>query len=265
MKIENMSIIISGASSGIGQAVAIELSKSANRLWLIGRNEKALKDVTQQCQKNGSECEWQSINIQDPFAVKNSFQQFQEKFGFCDLLFLSAGVADLTYVENMELSSSVEMMQTNYFGVLHWILIAVPEMIKRRCGTIAVVSALAGYRGLPQGAFYGASKAALNNSLESFRVDLKKYNIQVTTVLPAFVDTPMARKFDYAMPNVWSAKKAARYIVAQLEKRKAEIAFPWALQFLMKCIRFLPVFIFDPLFTKISVDAYKKGNTLRKT
>ncbi len=264
MRIENKSVIISGASSGIGRAVALQLSKFSNRLWLVGRNQEALEEVAELVRKNGSVCEWSVTDVQDPVAVEESFQLFKEKFHSCDMLFLSAGFAELTNVEKLNFQFARAMMETNYFGCLHWIMAALPEMQNRNQGIIAAVSALASYRGLPQGAFYGASKAALSNCLESLRIDLQRQGVQVSTILPAFVDTPMARKFDYAMPNVWSAEKAAKYIVKQIEKGKGEIAFPWSLQFLMKCVRALPEFIFDPLFTKISAEAHKKGNSLTR-
>ncbi len=263
MKLQNRSIIITGASSGIGRATAIELSKGQNRLWLVGRNSENLKGVADIVRRNGSDARVDIVDLCNPDDIRSSFSRFKAWSPTCDLLLYCAGTAELSRVDELNISEAREMMETNFFGCLNWVELVLPMMKKQGQGILAGASAMASYRGLPQGCLYGASKAALSNFLESLRVDLRSTSIQVTTILPGFVDTPMARKFNYSMPMAMTADKAAKVVIKGLEAGRSEIAFPWRIGLIMKILKHMPIFLYDPLLGKAAKVAHSKGNKLR--
>ncbi len=259
MQLVKKTIVITGSSSGIGRGIVEHLAHRNNNLCLFARNESALQELKSRIESAGSRCEIFVGDLRKPNEIAEAHRQFRQKFSAIDAVILSAGVSEYTHVDHLRLDHGQEMMEVNYFGALHWIDRVLPEMVERKSGLIAAVTALGSFRGMPAGGFYCASKAALTSFLESIRLDLRSSQIQVSTILPGFVDTPMARKYDYHMPMMWDVPKAAKHIVARLESGHREIAFPWLLAFVTKLLRAFPPALYDSFFAKIAEEARAKG------
>jgi short-subunit dehydrogenase len=160
--------------------------------------------------------------------------------GIPDVLILNAGISERFNVRNFDLHTIQRQFDVNFFGVLYFLNLFLPDFIERRRGIIAATSSLAGYRGMPEAAPYAASKSALSVFMESLRIDLWNVSIQVTTISPGFVESAMTDQNEFYMPFMLSADKAARRIIRGLEAGKAEIHFPYRLSLVAKGSRLLP-------------------------
>ena len=170
-------------------------------------------------------------------------RQLGQELGPIDLMIANAGVGAPTLLEPVNNEQIECMFRVNLFGVIYAIEAVLPGMLERRRGHIAGVSSLAAYKGLPGESAYCASKAAVNTYLEGLRIQLRNRNIAVTTLCPGFVHTPMTEPFDFKMPFVMNADKAARRMVKALACRRKVYNFPWQTTLLMKITRWLPDWI----------------------
>jgi short-subunit dehydrogenase len=226
---------ITGASSGIGSAVALEFAKRGYDLVLSGRNIDALTTLSQHT--GGFVLPFDITNQQENLAAS---QLLLEKFGSIDIVFLNAGTCE--YVDVKEFDSLIfeRVLKTNFLGMVYGIEAALPLLRKSAFPHLVGMSSTVSYLGLPRAAAYGASKAAINNMLQSLRCDLYQEAIPVSIVCPGFVKTPLTDRNDFAMPNIISAEKAAAYIVNGVEKKQYEIAFPLFFALILKFMAILP-------------------------
>ena len=228
MKIEN--IIITGASSGIGAALAIKYAQKKIRLGLIARNSIALERIAQQCRGLGAQVEIGVLDVCDVDRLSEWIKDFDQKYPV-DMLIANAGVAN-TLGNNGEPEAwdAIKMViNTNLYGVLGSVESLIPLMIQRQRGCLVLMSSLAAYRGLPLTPSYCASKAAVKSYGEALRGWLKVYGIQVTVVCPGFVESDMSDRFPAKKPFLMSAQRAADIIHRGVNQRKACIAFPFPL------------------------------------
>jgi short-subunit dehydrogenase len=160
--------------------------------------------------------------------------------GEVDLVFLCAGTYTRDSATDFDSRLFKRMADVNLIGTAHCLEAVMAKMIGRRRGHIAVVSSVAGYRGLPGGAFYGATKAALTNLCEALYPELESQGVRLSLVSPGFVDTPLTRKNDFPMPFLVSVEEAASTIVDGLKSHRFETVFPWKMALSMKVLRILP-------------------------
>jgi NAD(P)-dependent dehydrogenase (short-subunit alcohol dehydrogenase family) len=166
------------------------------------------------------------------------------KLGRIDLAILNAGVWQPMGARNFDANKTALSMSVNYQGVCNGIAAVMPAMLERRSGQIALVSSVAGYRGLPKAVAYAPSKAAVIALAETLAPDAARYGVRIGVVNPGFVETPMTAVNDFPMPFILKADDAARRILRGLEKGKFEIAFPWQLVLPLKILRLLPYPVF---------------------
>lgn len=223
--------LITGASSGIGKAVALELARRKFKLCLTARREKELGEVAAEVEKAGGEALVQAGDVADRAAVERAAKAAEQRFGRIDILVAAAGIGmPRIPLEKVFDTDAVEQtFRVNLFGVVYAIGAVLPGMLARKSGQIAVISSLAGYRGLPRSHAYGGSKAGVNVLLEGLRIDLRGRGVGVTTVNPGFVDTPLVQKERDRLPFLVPADAAARTIVAGILKRKRIVEFPFPL------------------------------------
>jgi short-subunit dehydrogenase len=172
--------------------------------------------------------------------MKGIVKQIEGAFGSVDVLVANAGSHVPTNLEQFDAREYDSLMMLNYSGALYCIEAVLPSMLERKSGHIVAVSSVAGYRGLPRAAAYGASKAALTHFIESIRFDLVKHGIAATVVSPGFVKTPLTDKNDFEMPFLIEAGKAAKIMLRGIERRKMEVHFPWQFTLIMKLLRIIP-------------------------
>ena len=238
---------ITGASSGIGKALAIKFAREGWKVAISARREELLKNIAQ----DNNIFDY-SLDVTDEKKVGEVFKKILEGFKNIDLCIFSAG----TYEPKLEKEISQEQirktMEVNFFGVVNCIK-AVEEYFKNmKNGHISIVSSIAGYRGLPNSSGYGPSKAALSNLAESLYFDFKKHNVKVSLISPGFIKTPMTDKNKFRMPFIKSPEFAAEKIYNGLIKsNNFEITFPKQLTIIFKFFRILPNRIYLFLIDKL--------------
>ena len=243
------SIWITGASSGIGKALAI---KFANENWQVAvsaRRENLLQDLN----KENSNIHAFPLNVTDLESTKNVFEKILKKFSNIDLCVFGSAIYDPNYENEINEKKVREIMEINFFGTVNCIK-AVEKYFKiKKQGHISIISSVAGYRGLPKSEGYGASKAALNNLTESLYVDFKKYNVRISLISPGFIKTPMTDKNNFKMPFLRSSEFAANKIYKGIVYNNSfEIHFPKQLTLILKILRILPYRMYFFLIEKLT-------------
>ena len=240
-------IWITGASSGIGKALAI---KFANQGWQVAasaRRENLLKDLNNQNPNIYSF----PLDVRNENESKNTFQNIIKKFQTIDISVFCTGMHDPDAEKKLSSEKIREIMETNFFGTLNCIMAVNTYFRERKNGHIAIVSSVAGYRGLPAASGYCASKSALISLAESLYFDFKRYNVKVSIINPGFIKTPMTDKNKFPMPMIKSAEFAAEKMFTGLTKKNVfEIHFPLAFTIIMKLLKIMPNWLYFLLVKK---------------
>lgn len=239
MATANQVVIITGASSGIGEALAYEMAQQGAKVGLIARREEKLKAIATVITEKGGVAAYRSADVSDREAVKEAIGQLMAELGPVDLLVANAGIGFPVTLEPFNVEEMERLIQVNYLGVLYAIEAVLPHMLERGSGHLAAVSSLASYKGMPGEQGYSASKAAVSNFLEGLRLHVRNRGIAVTTICPGFVRTPMTDHFE-SLPFAWSSEKAARRIAGALRRKKKVYNFPWPTTLLIKLGKWLP-------------------------
>lgn len=239
-------IVITGASSGLGAELARQYAEKGVTLALTGRDTSRLDAVARQCHAQGAHVRSAALDVRDAAAMRQWLAQVNEGSPV-ELVIanagISAGTGDLKQMESAE--QVRDIFAVNLDGVLNTILPLIPAMQARRKGQIAIVSSLAGIVGLPGSPAYSASKAAVRVYGDALRGLLKKDGIQVCVVNPGFVKTPMTQVNQYPMPMILPVEKAAAKIIHKLAHGEGVISFPLPLYAFLSMISVYPYFIRD--------------------
>lgn len=220
-------IVITGASSGIGAALAREYAREGVHLGLLARNAERLAEVKADCEARGATVQTASIDVASREAMQGWLCTFDEKTPI-DLLIANAGISGGSGGGDGT-EATYRIFATNVDGVLHTVLPITPRMAARKKGQVAIISSLAGIRGLPSAPAYSASKAAVRALGEGLRGELGGQGVKVNVVCPGYVKTPLTDKNTFPMPFLMPAEKAAVIIRKGLERNRSRIAFPWQL------------------------------------
>jgi len=222
-------ILITGASSGLGAALAREYARAGNVLHLQGRNGERLQKTADECKYLGADVHIKIADVTDEVAMQSWLLE-ADKISPLDLVIANAGISAGTGGAAGEDSAQVKrIFATNINGVLNTIQPIIPSMTARGRGQIAIISSLAGIRALPSCPAYSASKAAVRYYGESLRGVLKVHGVGVSVVCAGYIKTPMTEVNNFPMPFIISATKAARIITRGIGKNKGRISFPLAL------------------------------------
>ena len=240
-------IWITGASSGIGKALAIKFAKEGWQVAASARREKLLDALSNQ----NSNIFSFPLDVTDEMSAKNVFQNIIKKLNSVDLCVFSTGIHDPDSEKNLDSEKIREIMETNFFGTLNCIMAVNKYFKEKKNGHISIVSSVAGYRGLPAASGYCASKSALTSLAESLYFDFKRHNVRVSLISPGFIKTPMTDKNRFPMPMIKSAEFAAEKMFVGLTKKKAfEIHFPFIFTMLMKLLKIIPNWLYFLLVKK---------------
>ena len=224
--------IITGASTGIGHALAYELAKRGYDLVLLARRVADVPNATSI-----------ACDVTDANAVKDAV----DKHGPFDLAIANAGVSIPSHAASFSMADAEQVIRVNVLGLMYLYAAVIPSMIERRKGRFVGVASIAGLRGLPGAGPYSASKAAVQAFLEASRIELAPYGVGVTIVNPGFVATPMTEKNQFRMPFLMQPGEAATVIADGIESGQRVVEFPRPMSILMRTVRYIPDAIYDRL------------------
>lgn len=243
-------ILITGASSGLGEALAREYARRGRFLALSGRDEQRLRAVADACRGAGAEVKAAVVDVRDRDATRRWIAGVDAEHPL-DLVIANAGIAAGTGGKGESEEQAREIFAVNMAGVLNTVWPAMDGMRERKRGQIAIISSIAGFRGFPGVPAYSASKAAVKTYGEALRGWLAADGIRVSVVTPGFIRTRMTAKNPYPMPFLMDADKAARIIRRGLRRDKARIGFPWPMVALVWLLGALPPGLTDPLMKRV--------------
>jgi len=246
---EPRSILITGASSGLGAALAVAYAAPALRLALTGRDAARLAATAEACRAAGATVEHALLDVTDAEAMAAWIGAVDDG-GALDLVIANAGVSG-GMVGGEDEGQTRHLFAVNVGGVLNTVLPLIPRMQARRRGRIALMSSLAAFRGLPGAPAYAASKAAVKAWGEGLSGRLRRDGVAVSVICPGFVATPMTALNPYPMPLIMAADRAAHLIKRRLARGRVRIVFPWPLYALVRLFAALPPGLTDPLFARL--------------
>ncbi|MBM3532400.1 MAG: SDR family NAD(P)-dependent oxidoreductase [Alphaproteobacteria bacterium] len=233
------SILITGASSGLGAALAEAYATPDVRLALGGRDRARLEAIADRCRAAGAEVDVAVADVVDAAATARWVEGADDRRAL-DLVVANAGISAGSRSTGESAEQVRRILAVNIDGVINTILPALPRLTRRGRGQIALMASLAGYRGLPGAPAYCASKAAVKVFGEALRGELASKGVGVSVICPGYVDTPMTQRNRFPMPFLMDAPRAANLIKRRLAKNKARIAFPWPMAALVWLLQALP-------------------------
>ena len=243
-------IVITGASSGIGESLARAYATKGIRIGLLGRRKENLENIAADLRKTGAEVWVGVVDVTQRELLAQMLVEEDTKQPI-DLLIANAGISAGTFGAGESETQARAIFATNLDGVLNTIHPILPRMQNRRSGQVALMASLAGFRGFPSAPAYCASKAAVRLYGEALRGEYAKWGMQINVICPGYIATPMTAVNDFPMPFMMDATKAAQIIVNGLAHNQARIAFPWPTAFAAWLLGALPPSWTDPLLKKL--------------
>ena len=238
-------VFITGASSGLGAALARHYGAQGAQLGLAGRRLEALQDTA-----TGLDARIYQADVRDAAGMQAAAEAFLRDVGAPDIVIAAAGISVGTLTEAGEDAAVFRaVMDANVLGLVHTFQPFITPMLESG-GVLCGISSVAGMRGLPGGGAYSASKAAATRYLESLRLELKARGIAVVTVAPGYIDTPMTQVNPYAMPFRMTAATAAAKVAHCIARRRAYAVIPWQMAWVARLLKWLPIPVYDALFEK---------------
>ena len=241
-------VFITGASSGIGAALAAHYAARGAQLGLVARRREALADIARGLP---GEPALYVADVADARAMRDAAQDFIARFGLPDIVIANAGISVGTLTEHAEdIEVLGRVLQTNVVGLAATFQPFVAPMCAARRGTLAGIASVAGMRGIPGAGAYSASKAAAITYLEALRIELKPCGVKVVTVCPGYVATPMTAVNKYRMPFILPADVAARRISRVIDAGRRYAVVPWQMALVARAMKLLPNAAYDRLFRR---------------
>ena len=240
-------IWITGASSGIGKAVAEKFAKEGWKVAVSARRKEVLNNMAQ-----NENIKSFPLDVTDRNQINNAFKNILNEFGDLDLCLFSSGTYEPKDEQSIDPDKIKNVINVNFLGVIDCVKTVEEHFKNKKSGHISIVSSIAGYRGLPNSSGYGPSKAALTNFSESIYFDFKKFGVRVSIVSPGFIKTPLTDKNEFPMPFLKTPDYAAEKIFNGLINSNAfEVHFPKGLTVTLKFLRILPYKLYLFLVDKL--------------
>jgi short-subunit dehydrogenase len=241
----NKVVMITGASSGIGRGLALEIASRGGNIGLLARRESLLEEVVGEIEARNAKAVAASADVRDAKAVREAADRFRQELGPIDVLIVNAGIGTTDHAIKLQPEHAANVIGINVLGAVNSVAAVAPEMVERGQGRLVAISSLAAYRGLAKSAAYCASKAALTSYFESVRIDLRHTGVGVTIIYPGFIKTPLTAGRKSKMPYLMELDYAVKKIVSAIEKEKNAYAFPWQLATIARAGLLMPAPIYD--------------------
>ena len=241
-------IFITGASSGIGAALARVYAARGAKLGLAARRSADLKALADTLPGESIAL---TADVRDVASMQRAGAQFKERFGLPDVVIANAGVSHGTITQSSDdLATFEEVVDINLMGVVRTFQPFLADMLLARKGVLVGIASVAGFRGLPGASAYSASKAGAISYLESLRVELQGSGVSVTTLCPGYIATPMTARNPYPMPFMLTVEQAAKKMILAIDARRGLVVMPWQMALVGKIMRILPNRLYDTLAVK---------------
>ena len=239
--------LVTGATSGLGREVAVQLARRGWRVAVSGRRREQLDETARLVKDAGGTPLVLCGSVTEPAEVKAHYAAIKAAWGGLDYALLNAGVGDMMDAKEFKAETVKWTFEANVFGVCYWMEEMIPDMLAQKSGVIAGVASLAGFRGLPKSGPYSASKAALITLLESTRVDLRGTGVDVVTVCPGFVRSEMTDRNELgSMPFLMETADGVAAMLAGIDAKRRVVHFPWPLSYPMKyLVPAIPDFLYE--------------------
>ena len=241
----NKVVMITGASSGIGRGVALEVASRGAHLGLLARREELLNEIATEARAHNVKAVVATADVRDARATRAAADRFRKELGPIDILIANAGIGTADHALKLTPEHAAEVIGINVLGAVNSVSAVAPEMVARAQGRLVAISSLAAYRGLPKSAAYCASKAALTAYFESVRIDLRNTGVGVTIIYPGFIKTALTGGRAAKMPYLMELDYAVKKMVSAIEKEKKTYAFPWQLAAIVRSGLIMPTGMYD--------------------
>lgn len=241
---------VTGASSGLGRALAVRLANENWQVFVSARRGEKLDELAAECP--AGRIHPVAVDVTDRKAVARTVAGMIERRGHLDLAVLNAGTYEADGIETLSAETLERTIGLNLLGTVNCLDPVLNHFRERRSGHVALVASLSGYRGLPQAAGYGASKAALICLAESLHAEAHRVGIKVQVINPGFVKTPLTDRNDYPMPFLMPVDEAADALYRGLMSDRFEIVFPRRFAAILKLARMLPYGLYFPLVRRVT-------------
>ena len=237
--------MITGASSGIGRGLALEIASRGGHLGLVARREDLLNEIVDEARKRNVKAVAPTADVRDAKAVREAADRFRKELGPIDILIANAGIGTADHAVSLTPEHAANVIGINVLGAVNSVAAVLPEMVERKQGRLVAISSLAAYRGLAKSAAYCASKAALSAYFESLRIDLRHTGVGVTIIHPGFIKTDLTAGREAKMPYLMELEDGVKKIVSAIEKEKKIYAFPWQLATIVRASMLMPATMYD--------------------
>jgi short-subunit dehydrogenase len=250
-------VLVTGAAGGIGRPLCFLAGREGARLALVDRNESTLERLSAELKASGVHCASAVADVRVRGDVRGAVERLRSELGPVDILVAGAGLCAFSVVDDLNVPQVEEIIQVNFLGTVYAIEAVLPEMLKLGSGQIVGIASLAAVRALPFEGAYCASKAAVASYLESLRPPLRRRGIQVTTIFPGFVRTPLLKNLlapsgAREPPGVVEPEAAAAIIATAIRRGKCVSCFPRSTSWLAHASRLLPARFYDRVMTRLA-------------
>lgn len=239
--------MITGASSGIGRGLAVELARRGAKVGLVARRVELIEEVVREVEAAGSKALALPADVQDAGSISAAADKLRAELGPIDILIANAGIGPTRDAAEISAEEVAGVINVNVIGAANSAAAVIPAMVARGSGQLVVISSLAAYRGLPRSAAYCASKAAVSAFFESLRLDLEPRGIDVTIIHPGFIKTPLTAGREAQMPFLMELDDAVRKMARAIEKRRKRYSFPWQLATIVRAGMLMPIWMYDQI------------------
>lgn len=242
-------VFITGASSGIGESLARHYASHGYQVGLVARRRDFLESITTKLEPQPA---FYALDVRDAIALKQAAADFISRFGVPDIVIANAGVSrgTLTEIED-DLKAFQEIIDINVMGMVNTFHPFIIPMRDARKGTLVGIASVAGFRGIPGGGAYSASKSAAITYCESLRVELRGSGIAVVTICPGYIRTPMTAVNKFKMPFLIDVDEAVQRFARVIDAKTSFTVIPWTMGIAARILRIVPNWLYDRLFSRM--------------
>jgi NADP-dependent 3-hydroxy acid dehydrogenase YdfG len=244
-------VFLTGASSGIGEGLALALADRGAILGLLARRRENLTKLAKKCEANGATAFVYACDVTDAKALADAADSIRREFGHIDILIANAGVSGADQAtRDYDPGAVKKVIDINLLGAVNAVHAVLPQMLQRGSGQLVAISSLAGIRGLPKSAAYSASKAGMTAFFESVRLDTLGRGIDVTIIQPGFIETPLTAGRTSNMPFLMTLDQAIPHFIKAIEKKKKFASFPLQLASIVRAGKVFPAWLYDRIASR---------------